>query len=369
MPRTTTLKANTPMPTAAPTTPTEGPALTNPTPTTGMRRVRFEVILEAASPICHLAATSGNVGIINRRRIRQTDGGFAAVPEISGDAMRHGLREAAALMLLDASGITETPTLSEAALRLLFAGGMVTGQGDAGNVKLGEYRTLVDLVPSMALLGGCASNRTIPGRVNVEPATLICDESRRFLPAWVVAFTDTHCGRPAEQSCRASVEMVQRVRMDPTLDPGKRLLLDPGAADATERRLEASERASAEGNAGAKDAAKSSMMPRTSETLSQGSLFYWAVEATVYNDLDLDTFRVMFLKFLSDPIVGGKRAVGFGRLRVVTAQAPEMPRFAEPPSESYAVVPMRDAAVGARFCAHVAARKDALREFLKVVNA
>src|SRR5690606_25571706 len=112
--------------------------------------------------------------------------------------------EAAAYALLDAAGLLGAEKLSEAALRLLFAGGMVTGRGEASVVKLDQYRELCELVPSMTLFGGCADNRVIPGQLIVEDAVLVCEETapagdnghtwHGAVPPWASAHATELCG-------------------------------------------------------------------------------------------------------------------------------------------------------------------------------
>ena len=227
---------------------------------------RFEFILEAAQPIAHAEESLGNTSVLMRRKVCTPTGRWVRVPCITADTMRHGLREAAAFTYLDAAGLLGE-ALTEAALRLLFAGGMVTGSA-GGSIRLGDYRTMVDLFPPLALLGGCAQNRLIPGRMCVDDATLICEEQAHALPSWV-------CDWLAAQSrgldsARAHVEEAQRVRMDPTLDPLKRTLLTTEQDAQIESRLEASEQAAThEDDAGA-GRARSSMMPRRYERLAQG---------------------------------------------------------------------------------------------------
>jgi hypothetical protein len=203
---------------------------------------------------------------------------FARVPCVSADAARHQIRETGAKIQLAIQTLDRGGALSEAALRLLFAGGMVTGDGDAGSVKMGEYRHLRDMVPILGLLGGCAMNRTIPGRTQVDDLTLVCAETAHYLPAWVreVEEVATMMG----QSWRAAVEEPQRVRMDPSLSPTLRHLLDDGSRAQIEARLDRSEKASAEGDAVGKDAAKSTMMPRRFQRIAQGSLFVWGLIAS-----------------------------------------------------------------------------------------
>ena len=137
--------------------------------------VAYEILVEAVTPIAHHRESLGNHALLERRKVRRPDGSWAQVPAVSGDALRHGLREAAAYAFLDAIGLLGAESLTESALRLLFAGGMVTGRGDSGNVKLDEYHALCDVFPPLALLGaasslGCTSDATTEM------------ESRGFLP-------------------------------------------------------------------------------------------------------------------------------------------------------------------------------------------
>jgi hypothetical protein len=322
---------------------------------------RVELILEAQQPIAHHAETLGNTSVLMRERVRQPSGVWASVPVVTGDSMRHGLREAASMATLDAAGLLGEK-LSESALVLLFAGGTIGGS-PGSSTKLSEYREMVDLIPHLSLLGGCAQNRSIPGRVVVDPARLVCQETEHLLPGWVVDWARTERG--SLNSCRAHVEEEQRVRMDPRLDPGKRQLLAAGERAGIEQRLLASETASEEGDAAGKDAAKSSMMPRRYEVVAAGSLFSWSVTATCYSVLDEDTLWVMLATFLRDARVGGKRATGHGLLRAVAARNVTLAPFSDR-SDTLDVQAMR---VGDLFRAHVSERADRIKSFLGSVIA
>lgn len=326
-----------------------------------MKTHRYEILLEAAQPIAHHQETLGNHAVIARKKVRQADGSFAHVPYISGDTMRHGMREAAAYAFLDAAGLLGDAALNEATLRLLFAGGAMTGRGDASTVNMDEYRQLCELVPPLALMGGCVSNRVIPGRLFVEDATLVCVETTRQTPSWAV----DQCGALSSQ--REHVEEVQRVRMDPTLDPGKRKLLTDGEQARIAGRLESSERAHADDDALERENAKSTMLPRTFERIVQGSLFSWTVSAHTYSDLDIDTLHTALGVFLARPYAGGKRGTGHGELRVIGARDIAIMR----PSDAATVVDVTalGGRVGSLFRAHVGERKDRIREFLGRVAA
>lgn len=325
-----------------------------------MEQTRLEFVLVAEQPIAQHEESIGNSAVLMRRRVRQRDGSFTHVPIVTADAMRHGIREASSFAFLDAAGLLGAPDLTEAAMRLLFAGGMITGSaGDA--VKLDYYRTMTDLVPPLGLLGGCAGNRMIPGRLWVEDAVLICEESSHTLPPWIAEYLAEQKAQMATE--RAHVEEVQRVRMDPSLDPGKRRLLAPAAAATTQQRLLDGEVASETGDAVGREDAKSSMMPRWFERVAAGSLFYWAATATTYTDLERDTFMVSIGAFLRDARVGGKRGTGHGKLAVQHGRQVQCARPAE------GATALQLGGVGALFRAHVTERQAAIKEFLAGVVA
>lgn len=330
---------------------------------------RFEFILRAVQPIAHHAKTFGNESILMRREIILPDGSLARVPEITGDTMRNGVRRSAALALLDAVGLLrESPRLSEAALRLLFSGGMVTGRGSSASINLDTYRTMCELMPILKHLGGCMDNRIVPGTTHVDGALLLCEQTApdiELTSPWMLSWLQQN-GRLL-RTARFHVDEVQRTRMDPTLAPENRLLLSEEAQVAVNQRLLASEKAHAEDDALEALKAKSSMMPRRFEVVKQGSLFAWGIEARCYSALDVDAFMVAILSYLARASVGGKRGVGFGRLTPVACQQIEVMRPAD--RATSIVLETERAKVGRIFREHVAERKDRLIELLRTVTA
>lgn len=156
-----------------------------------------------------------------------------------------------------------------------------------------------------------------------------------------------------------------RVRMDPTLDPGKRKLLSAGEAERVELRLLRSENASAHDDAKGKAEAKSSMMPFSYETIVPGSLFHWRVACVAHSELDREMFWVMLATLLSNCVVGGKKGTGNGVLRPVAAREIAVPRWSERVNDLE--VTALGGRVGSVFRAHVEARKDKIREYLSKV--
>lgn len=325
-----------------------------------MQTKRLEFLLRAETPIAHHEGVFGNHAVVMRRKIRQPDGTFSDVPIVSSDTMRHGLREAGTLAFLDAAGLSGE-CLSQSALRLLFSGGMVTGRGDGGAINLDQYRELCELVPPLALLGGCASNRIIPGRLWVDEATLVCDETAGWVPEWA----REHCG--GFSLARGHIEEVQRVRMDPLLDPVKRLLLTNAEQVNANKLLRASETANADDDAIDRHANKSTMLPRTFERLAQGSLFSWSLVAELRTDLEEDTLMTMLGVFLARPVVGGKKGTGHGLLRAVAARDIALAK----PSERTSALDTTalSGRVGSLFRAHVKERAERIKSFLSSVEA
>jgi hypothetical protein len=331
----------------------------------GYERRSYEFILRADSPVAHHSGTYGNSAVVMQRKVRNPKGGFTTVPIVTGDSMRNRMREAIALTLLDAVGLTARRSLTEAALRLLFNGGMVTGRGDASAVSLDAYREMAELIPSLALFGGCTDSRVVPGRLTVSDAVLMCAEEYERLPQWVRDYLDeegvTLDGR------RQHVEEVTRVRMDSTLDPGKRRLMPPETEVEVVRRLTAGEKAHEGDDAVARAESKSSMMPRSMETLVRGSLFYWSTSAVCYDELDVDTFHTSIAAFLADAWVGGKRGTGHGKLSAVTARQCLWRR----PVDAVQAVDAGalGTAMGQLFRRHVEERAERIRSWLTKVDA
>ena len=328
-----------------------------------MEQIRYQIVLEAETPIAHAEGNIGNMSVAMARSIRQPDGSFVRVPILTGDALRHQLREAVTYALLDAAGLLagDGPALSAAALRLLFNGGMLTGRGNANAVKLEEWRDMMSSLPSLRLFGGCANNHMIPGQLSVSDAVLICEESKHLVPAWMLDGVTL-------ASYRSHVDLETRVRFDPTLKLDKRRLLSGDERDEIERKLIASEVAHADDDAVAKEATKSTMMPRTAEVIAAGSLFAWDVTATLYSDLDRDTYHVAIAAFLSNARVGGKSGTGHGRVRAIAGNRVQLAR----PSEAAEKMDMRALSrdrVGDVFRAHVKDNAERLRAVLASVDA
>lgn len=318
--------------------------------------LRAEILLVAEQPIAHHAQTFGNEAVIMRRRIRSTDG-MVDVPIITGDAMRHGLRSAASDALLITAGLT-SDCLSEEALRFLYNGGVIGGAGSG--LSMEDYGRLRQDLPHLPLFGGCVGNRQIPGQLRVSDALLCCTETAGMVPAWVAEIL----GRQQLEGSRSHIELATRVRFDATLEPARRRLLTPSARASAEGRLLASARASEEEDAVGAEQSKSTMMPRSFETVVAGSLFFWSVEARLYSELERDTFFVAVRSFLEHAYVGGKQGTGHGLLRPISARGVALMPMASERAPQVDGLLTPDAAIGELYRRHVSTRTAEIKQTL-----
>ncbi len=323
------------------------------------RRVRHRLILRAMTPIAHHETSRGNVSIVMTELVRQPDGRYCKVAKITGDSLRHGLRKHGSMLFLQAAGLLDEPALTAAAVRLLFAGGSISGPSGA-TVPLAEYRQLVELVPPLALLGGCADNRMLGGNMQVEPAILLCDEARPLLTDWTTQWINEQ--NYVLGAARRAITMEQRVRMDPTLAAETKALLAPQQLELLDAKLDA--RAVAQTHDEIVDS-KCTMMPRQFEVVAAGSHFQWGLSTNVYSELEADTLNVMLAAYLSDMQAGGKAGTGHGQLEAVAGQGFQVYRPIDRDGLALPHLPN----VGAMFREHVASNADAIKDLLSKVVA
>lgn len=331
-----------------------------------MEQHKIEIILRAEQPIAHAEGSIGNTSVVMRRQVRLPDGRWSKVPIVTGDTLRHGLREAATYAYLQAAGLLDAGTLSESALRLLFSGGMVVGAASDA-MRLDDERKWRELVPHLALLGGCVGNRIVPGKVECGDAWLLCEETAHLAPSWVKPWADDEGFVPS--GAKQHVELVQRVRMDPSLSPEKRHLLTSGASAQVEQRLLDSDTASARDDDKGKALVKSSMLPFTFETVAAGSLFFWRLDARTHSQLERDALSVMLAAFLANARVGGKKGTGHGLVRAIAVRGMRRTGATAPELGELHLDGDPTAPELQRWSDHVAARKDQIRDWLSSVVA
>lgn len=324
--------------------------------------IRYQFLLEAETPIAQAEGVRGNHSMLMMRKCRQPDGTYQQVPIVTADAMRHGLRETGALLCLQAAGLLDSPDgpqLNEAALRLLFTGGMLTGKGDASVVKVARWRELCETLPILGLMGGCVDAMMIPGKIQVGDCRLLCAETRHALPEWTT--------QEDPQPWTEQVEHCQRVRFDVTRDPVKQKLLSGEARAAAEGKLLAREAAHEGDDAKASAADRGRPMPHSYEAVASGSRWSWEITGTLDTEVEQATLMSTLALFFETWRVGGKRGTGHGKLRPVACKDIRLPSVA--PQASDADVTALGGTSISMFRAHMIERKEKLAALLREVDA
>lgn len=144
---------------------------------TGTLRIRA-IALE---PIHHGAKTQGNTVSTRRQEVMLPDGTIDTVPFVSGNSLRHMIRDAGVRYALEAMGIPEG-SLSKPVVDLLFSGGSLGGKG---KVTLASARRIAELFPILAVLGYSAGSRITGGRLEVSHMHVICEQNIQRRPDWI----------------------------------------------------------------------------------------------------------------------------------------------------------------------------------------
>lgn len=138
---------------------------------------RVVCLSETISPLTHMSGSRGNVSVVARELVA-TDRGVAAVPALSGNAIRHRLvRQPGFRWLIDEYALPGRLTLPQ--LNFLFHGGSLTEGGGRENMRrIAEFHRLF---PLGRILGGCLPNQVLAGSLQVHRGTLVCEEQRARL--------------------------------------------------------------------------------------------------------------------------------------------------------------------------------------------
>lgn len=140
---------------------------------------RIDIAAVALDPIHHGAGSSGNTQLLRTQDVLLEDGRLARVPFVSGNSLKHRIREAGARYALEAMGVADG-TLAKPVVDLLFSGGALTKSGAA--VDLSRARALGELFPLLSLCGYSAGNAMVPGKLRVDNLHLVCAENSWRLP-------------------------------------------------------------------------------------------------------------------------------------------------------------------------------------------
>lgn len=146
---------------------------------TASGRVHIPLLFTLTAPLHHGAGTAGNTSLLRRQDIMLPDGARARVPFVSGNSLRHRLREALAWHLVDTLAV-EDGSLPKTTVDLLWSGGALTRTGAETDLECA--RRVERLLPSLALLGYSAGSDIVAGTLTVGNLHLVCAENEWRLP-------------------------------------------------------------------------------------------------------------------------------------------------------------------------------------------
>lgn len=144
---------------------------------------RVEIDATALEALHHGHGTEGNTQVLRRQEIVTPDGEIATVPFISGNSLRHMLRDAGVRYALDAMGVPDA-SMSKGTIDLLFSGGSLGGKH---SLTLAKARRVAELFPILSVLGYSAGTRIQPGKIEMQHLHLVCEENAHRAPAMTEA--------------------------------------------------------------------------------------------------------------------------------------------------------------------------------------
>jgi hypothetical protein len=140
----------------------------------------YPAMFRARTPLVHGDPDGGkgtNMNIFRREEILYS-GERVSVPVVSGNGIRHRLRETAAMHLLDAVGLSQDDLHNARMVHLLFNGGGIEKGSKTKAYSPEEARRVAELIPVFTLFGGnLPGGNTWEGLVDVGMLLPLCEEN------------------------------------------------------------------------------------------------------------------------------------------------------------------------------------------------
>lgn len=249
-----------------------------------MRSARIVGRLKALSPVFHGGnEKTGNVVLLNRLKFVVGDE-VVDVPIINGNAVRGRLRRLVMRDLLEQIGfeLDLGDKRHQKLYHTLFAGGVLTAaesESEVGAIDL-SFKSRLVKIPPIALFGLSYSNQMIEGRLKVGHLLPICKELEEYT------------GVKSNISFYQLITRAFQTRRD-ELRGGER-----GEEDEEDEGEETVQ------------------MIVEYEAFAAGTEFYHEMFVEGANDLLLSALARAVELFKQSPYIGGKSAVGFGKLKI-----------------------------------------------------
>lgn len=272
---------------------------------------RLDIVATALDALHHGAGSEGNTQLLRTQEVILEDGSQARVPFISGNSLKHMIRDGAVRFALDAMQV-EDHSLSKAVVDLLFSGGHLAKGSQS--VRIATARELAVLFPALSICGYSAGNTMVASKLRVDNLHLVCHENAARLPA----------GLSATPHARIRAGGYRSEEFGTRHDAARLPHVDRVLALEDRDRSDASKGRTKDVKAPGKDA-DSAQMIYDFQTLKAGSVLWGGVG---YEDLthpELVAFR-SGLSYACEGRhadggyifpVGAKRSIGWGRVSMV----------------------------------------------------
>ena len=293
---------------------------------------RLDIDCTALDPIHHGAGTVGNVQMIRVQPIVLDDGSEARVPYISGNSIKHMIREGGARFALEALGIGDGE-LTKGMIDLLFSGGGLTKGGSA--VNLAKARELERLFPLLPVLGYSAGNTMTASKLRVDHLHLVCRENLWRMPEQLRAL-------PVASRQAGSLRSDEfGTRHDALRSPQVAAMLESET-----RRLIEADRSTKAGDKGVSEKAlASSQMIYEFEAIMAGSRFWGGIEFRDLSPVEVGALQSAIGRASAGVHgdchvfhIGAKSSIGFGRVAIRFAgELRHIERLKTDPADAIAV--------------------------------
>lgn len=259
----------------------------------------------ALDPIHHGAGTEGNTQILRMQEIMLPDGNQARVPFISGNSLKHMIRDGGVRFALEAMGV-QAGTLSKAVVDLLFSGGALTKSGSA--VNLSQARDVAALFPILPVCGYAAGNFMQASKVRVEHLHLACKENAWRAPDGVASLPQFKTRAAAYRGEDFGT------RHEPTREPRVFALLTESDRGARLRQLT--------GDVNDGESEKSQQMYYEFQTVAAGSVWFGGMTFDDLTTMELAALRSALERAADGTAaegsivyrIGAKGSIGYGRM-------------------------------------------------------
>ena len=268
---------------------------------------KIEIIATALDAIHHGAGTSGNTQLLRMQEIIGPDGQQQRTPYLSGNSLKHMVREHGARFALEAMSV-EDGSLTKPVVDLLFSGGALNKAGAA--VDLARARRLETLFPILGLCGYSAGNVMTESKVHVDNLHVACSENAWRMPEAVrdLPQASTPARRLRGEEFGTRHEQSRRQRVSRLLTTGEHARVEGGAVAAL------ADAHPAKGD--------SNQMIYDFQTIKPGAVFWGALKLNDVTDLEVAALRSA-LSHACEGVapdggllfrVGAKSAIGLGRV-------------------------------------------------------